>query len=116
MAHWCISNTNASKPVRDYLENINKAFESKARLGIMSVLMVEDRVDFSTLKDTLQLTDGNLASHLRALEDAEYLRVEKQFVGRKPNTTYQATDIGREAFKSHLDALEQLILSNRKFN
>jgi predicted ArsR family transcriptional regulator len=116
MVRWCILNTNASRPVKDYLENINKAFESKARLGIMSVLMVEDRVDFSTLKDTLQLTDGNLASHLRALEEAEYLRVEKQFVGRKPNTTYQATDIGREAFKSHLDALEQLILSNRKYN
>jgi DNA-binding MarR family transcriptional regulator len=102
--------------VKDYLENINKAFESRARLGIMSVLMVDDKVDFSTLKDTLQLTDGNLASHLRALEESEYLRVEKQFVGRKPNTTYHATDAGRSAFKSHLNALEQLILSNRKDN
>jgi predicted ArsR family transcriptional regulator len=82
----------------------------------MSVLMVDDKVDFNTLKDTLQLTDGNLASHLRALEEAEYLQVEKQFVGRKPKTTYRATDAGREAFKSHLDALEQLILSNRKVN
>lgn len=100
--------------MKDYLDNINKAFESRARLGIMSVLMVEDKVDFNTLKDTLQLTDGNLASHLRALEEAEYLQVEKQFVGRKPNTTYRATDAGREAFNSHLDALEQLILSNRK--
>jgi DNA-binding MarR family transcriptional regulator len=100
--------------VRAYLENINKAFESRARLGIMSVLMVEDSVDFSTLKETLQLTDGNLASHLRALEEAQYLRVEKQFVGRKPNTTYHATDLGREAFTNHLDALEQLILDNRK--
>ena len=102
--------------MKDYLENINKAFESRARLGIMSVLMVDDKVDFSTLKDTLQLTDGNLASHLRALEESEYLRVEKQFVGRKPNTTYHATDVGRAAFKSHLNALEQLILSNRKDN
>lgn len=116
MVRWCILSTNASRPVKDYLENINKAFESKARLGIMSVLMVEDRVDFSTLKDTLQLTDGNLASHLRALEDAEYLRVEKQFVGRKPNTTYHATEAGRKAFNNHLDALEQLILNNRKDN
>lgn len=107
---------SASQPVKDYLENINKAFESRARLGIMSVLMVEDKVDFNTLKDTLQLTDGNLASHLRALEEAEYLRVEKQFIGRKPNTTYHATEAGREAFNSHLDALEQLILSNRKDN
>ena len=114
MVRWCIINTNASWPVKDYLENINKAFESRVRLGIMSVLMVDERVDFSTLKDTLQLTDGNLASHLRALEEAEYLKVEKQFVGRKPNTTYHATDAGREAFKSHLDALEQLIMTNRK--
>ncbi|WP_202915955.1 winged helix-turn-helix domain-containing protein [Pontibacter pamirensis] len=105
---------SANGPVKDYLENINKAFESRVRLGIMSVLMVEDRVDFSTLKDTLQLTDGNLASHLRALEEADYLQVEKQFVGRKPNTTYHATATGRDAFGSHLDALEQLILSNRK--
>lgn len=100
--------------MKDYFENINKAFESKARLGIMSVLMVEDRVDFNTLKDTLKLTDGNLASHLRALEEAEFLRVEKHFVGRKPNTTYYATNTGRKAFQSHLDALEQLILNNRK--
>lgn len=100
--------------MKDYLEHINKAFESRARLGIMSVLMVEERVDFSALKDTLQLTDGNLASHLRALEEAGYLQVEKQFVGRKPNTTYHATGAGKEAFNNHLDALEQLILSNRK--
>jgi DNA-binding transcriptional ArsR family regulator len=100
--------------VKEYLENINKAFESRARLGIMSVLMVEDKVDFNALKETLQLTDGNLASHLRALEEAEYLCVEKRFVGRKPNTTYHATNTGREAFKSHLDALEQLIFNNRQ--
>lgn len=99
--------------MKNYLENINKAFESRVRLGIMSVLMVNESVDFSTLKDTLQLTDGNLASHLRALEEIAYLGVEKQFVGRKPNTTYHATDLGREAFKSHLDALEQLILNNK---
>lgn len=100
--------------MKAYLENINKAFESRARLGIMSVLMVEEKVDFNTLKETLQLTDGNLASHLRALEEGQYLQVDKQFVGRKPNTTYQATDTGREAFTNHLDALEQLILNNRK--
>lgn len=102
--------------MKDYLEHINKAFESRVRLGIMSVLLVDEKVDFSTLKETLQLTDGNLASHLRALEEAEYLKVEKQFVGRKPNTTYHATEAGRAAFNSHLNALEQLILNNRKDN
>ncbi|MBK8503159.1 MAG: transcriptional regulator [Saprospiraceae bacterium] len=102
--------------MKDYLENINKAFESRVRLGIMSVLMVQDNVDFTTLKDTLKLTDGNLASHLRALEEAEYLQVQKQFIGRKPNTTYCTTQAGRKAFMSHLDALEQLILNNRQNN
>nr|WP_247232175.1 transcriptional regulator [Telluribacter sp. SYSU D00476] len=99
--------------VKEYLKDINKDFESRARLGIMSVLMVEESVDFNFLKETLQLTDGNLASHLRALEEAAYLRVEKQFVGRKPNTRYQATPAGKEAFRNHLDALERLILDNR---
>lgn len=99
--------------MKEYLEHINKAFESRARLGIMSVLMVEESVDFNTLKETLQLTDGNLASHLRAMEEAAYLRVEKQFIGRKPNTRYSATAEGREAFKNHLDALERLIRDSK---
>ena len=109
MVRWCILNTNASKPVRDYLENINKAFESKARLGIMSVLMVEDKVDFNTLKETLQLTDGNLASHLKALEKEVFIGIEKSFVGRKPNTKYFMTKEGKRAFDDHLKALEKLI-------
>lgn len=99
--------------MKEYLEHINKAFESRARLGIMSVLMVEESVDFNTLKETLQMTDGNLASHLRAMEGASYLRVEKQFVGRKPNTRYSATTEGREAFKNHLNALERLIRDSK---
>ncbi len=97
----------------DYLKNINKAFESRARLGIMSVLMVEEEVDFSFLKETLDLTDGNLSSHLRALEEASYVNVEKQFIGRRPNTRYSATAKGKNAFKSHLDALEKLIRDNK---
>ena len=91
------------------LEQFNKAFESKARLGIMSVLMVNESLSFNALKDLLALTDGNLATHLRALEDVGYLSVQKQFVGRKPNTTYTATDAGRSAFTSHLNALEAFI-------
>jgi DNA-binding MarR family transcriptional regulator len=99
--------------MRNYLEQLNQAFESRARLRIMSVLMVQERLDFATLKDTLQLTDGNLASHLRALEEAAYLEVDKRFVNRKPNTTYAATPAGKQAFTQHLDAFEQLILNNR---
>ena len=91
------------------LIGFNKAFENRARLGIMSVLMVNDTVDFTTLKQWLELTDGNLASHTRALEELGYIVCEKRFVGRKPNTTYRATLQGREAFKEHLAALEQFV-------
>ena len=89
--------------------NLNKAFESRIRLGVMSILMVNDWVEFATLKDMLQLTDGNLASHITALEKLEYLQVRKQFVGKKPNTSYAVTQAGRKAFNDHLDALEKLI-------
>ncbi|WP_420150568.1 winged helix-turn-helix domain-containing protein [Spirosoma sp.] len=99
--------------MRDYINYINRDFESRVRLGIMSVLMIEERVDFNFLKQTLHLTDGNLASHLRALEEAGYLQVEKQFVGRKPSTQYQATAQGTLAFKNHLNALERLVLANK---
>ena len=75
----------------------------------MSALMVEERMDFNALKEVLQVTDGNLASHLKALEKAAYIEVQKKFVGRKPNTSYLATTEGKKAFKEHLDALEQLL-------
>ncbi|WP_234735868.1 winged helix-turn-helix domain-containing protein [Tellurirhabdus bombi] len=95
--------------MREFLIGFNKAFESKARLGIMSVLMVNDSLSFNTLKELLTLTDGNLATHLRALEEQKYLNVQKQFVGRKPNTTYSATDEGKKAFTDHLNALEDFL-------
>lgn len=93
----------------DLLAHFNKAFESKARLSIMSVLMVNDAVSFNELKELLSLTDGNLATHLRALEEQGYVLVQKQFVGRKPNTTYLATEPGKQAFTDHLNALEAFI-------
>ncbi len=95
--------------MKNYIAALNKAFESRVRLGIMSILLVNDAVDFGTLKEQLQLTDGNMASHLSALEKAKYISVTKQFVGKKPNTTYAVTIEGRAAFSIHLDALEQLI-------
>ncbi len=75
----------------------------------MSVLMVNEYADFKTLKDLLGVTDGNLASHTKALEKVDFIRIEKQFIGRKPNTKYFATEIGRQEFKKHIDALEKLI-------
>lgn len=91
------------------IEQLNKAFESRIRLGIMSVLMVNDKVDFNTMKDLLKLTDGNLASHMTALEKFEYVAVHKQFIGKKPNTFFEATKLGKAAFKKHLNALEKLL-------
>jgi DNA-binding HxlR family transcriptional regulator len=95
--------------MKDLISNLNKAFESRVRLGIMSVQMVNDSYDFNSLKETLDVTDGNLASHLKALEEKGMIVVNKQFVGRKPNTTYSATEIGKTEFKLHLKALENLI-------
>ncbi|WP_337044103.1 winged helix-turn-helix domain-containing protein [Emticicia sp. 17c] len=91
------------------LQNFNKAFESKARLGIMSVLMVNDEVSFNMLKEILALTDGNLATHLRALEEANYITFRKEFIGRKPSTIYSVTDEGKQAFNDHLNELEKFI-------
>jgi DNA-binding MarR family transcriptional regulator len=95
--------------VKNYIADLNKAFESRVRLGIMSILLVNDVVDFGMLKEQLQLTDGNMASHLAALEKAQYITITKKFVGKKPNTTYTVTKEGKKAFNLHIDALEKLI-------
>ncbi len=96
------------------LENINKAFESKVRLGIMSVLMVNAEVDFTALKSLLELTDGNLASHTKNLEELGYIMSKKQFIGRKPNTTFSITEKGKAAFTEHLNALESFLKNSMK--
>lgn len=90
---------------------LNKAFESRVRLGIMSILLVNESVDFNTLKELLQVTDGNIASHITALEKFNYIEIRKQFIGKKPNTSYAVTTLGKKAFAEHLDALEKLIKS-----
>ncbi|MCW3462753.1 winged helix-turn-helix domain-containing protein [Chitinophaga nivalis] len=89
--------------------NLNKIFESRIRLGVMSILMVNDEVNFNDLKQMLEVTDGNLASHLNTLEENGYLKVHKGFIGRKTNTTYAITSAGEKAFKGHLVALEYMI-------
>jgi DNA-binding MarR family transcriptional regulator len=75
----------------------------------MSVLVTNDVFDFNALKEVLNVTDGNLASHIKALEKEKYLSVTKTFVDRKPNTKYKITEKGRNAFKKHLDALEAVV-------
>ena len=95
--------------MKNIILNINKSFDHRVRLGIMSVLMVNDDADFTTLKELLGVTDGNLASHAKALEKVAFIKVEKKFIGRKPNTKYVATALGKTAFKKHINALEKLI-------
>jgi DNA-binding MarR family transcriptional regulator len=95
--------------VKDSLSRINKLLENRIRLAIMSLLMVEEQMDFNALKAVLDLTDGNLASHASKLEEAGYIQVEKRFLDRKPQTRYQATEAGRVAFRDHLSALEAIL-------
>jgi DNA-binding MarR family transcriptional regulator len=95
--------------MKNIIVNLNKTFDHRVRLGIMSILMVNDWVDFKTLKEMLEVTDGRLASHIKALEAEAFIEVRKQFLGRKPNTSYSATVSGRKAFNDHLDALEKLL-------
>lgn len=91
------------------IDNLNTMFESRVRLGLMSALVVNDALDFNSLKGLLGTTDGNLSSHAHALEAEGYIKVRKAFRGRKPLTTYSATAVGRRAFADHVDALARLL-------
>jgi len=95
--------------MKNILENINKAFENRTRLGIMAALLVNDSVDFNSLKEILNVTDGNLASHIKYLDKVSYIKIKKQFIGNKPNTNYSVTKLGRLEFQKHINALEKLI-------
>lgn len=96
--------------MKNIITHLNKAFDHRTRLGIMSLLMVNEWMDFNSLKELLDnIKDGTLASHLKALEKQQYIEIRKQFVGRKPNTSYRATETGRRAFNDHLNALEAIL-------
>jgi DNA-binding HxlR family transcriptional regulator len=98
--------------MKSIIENLNKVFDNRVRLGIMSILVVNDWVDFTTIRSTLKITDGQLASNIKALEKAEYIEIRKQFIGNKPNTSYAVTQLGKVAFEQHLKALEDLLNLN----
>jgi DNA-binding HxlR family transcriptional regulator len=93
------------------IDKLNKDFESRVRLGIMSILMVNDWIDFTEMKTLLNITDGNLASHSSALEKGAYIEIKKEFVGKKPKTSYRVTNLGRTSFVLHLNCLEKLFKS-----
>lgn len=91
---------------------LNPLIHQPTRLRIMAALVSldeETRVDFSFLRDLLELTDGNLSIHLQKLEEAGYVAVEKAFVGRRPKTWIWIAPEGRDAFTTHVDALERII-------
>jgi DNA-binding MarR family transcriptional regulator len=102
---------NTTNQMKNPIQHLNKIFDSRIRLGIMSALAVNDEVNFNELKELIDVTDGNLASHLKTLEDNAFVKLEKGFIGRKTNTTYKITKAGEKAFRNHLDALEKMIKS-----
>ncbi len=91
------------------IHELDSTFHHRVRLGICSLLLRNGRMSFHELKQHLQVTDGNLASHLRVLENAEVVRFEKTFKGRRPVTYYELTDEGRERFKTYLKHLRELL-------
>ncbi len=95
--------------MKDPIQQLNKVFDSRVRIGIMSALAVNEQLNFNDLKGLMDITDGNLASHLKTLEENNYIKVQKGFIGRKTNTTYSITKAGEKAFRAHLDALEEII-------
>lgn len=97
--------------MKNPIEQLNKTFDSRVRLGIMSALIINESVNFNELKELIEVTDGNLASHLKTLEDNGFIKVQKGFLGRKTNTTYTITKQGAKSFRSHLEALEKMIQS-----
>jgi DNA-binding MarR family transcriptional regulator len=100
--------------MKNLFENLDKALEHRMRLQITSVLVANDSYDFNALKELLDTTDGNLATHLKALEREKYISINKSFIDKKPNTRYKITERGRNAFKKHIDAMEELIKQQRK--
>ena len=100
--------------MKDLIDKLNKSFENRIRLGIMSALMVNDSIGFLALKELLDVTDGNLASHISALEKIDYIAVKKEFVGKKTKTSYVTTSLGRKEFNMHLNALEKLVKQSKQ--
>lgn len=96
---------NSSNPI----SGLNKIFDNRIRLGVMSVLIVNEEMSFNDLKQMMEVTDGNLATHLVTLEENNFIKVHKGFIGRKTNTTYTITRAGQKAFGDHIAALEQMI-------
>jgi DNA-binding MarR family transcriptional regulator len=99
--------------MKNPFDNLDKVMSHSSRLQIMSVLAVNDSYDFKSLRELLQITDGNLATHMKALEREKYISINKSFVDRKPSTRYKITEKGRSSFKKHIDALDELVRNQK---
>lgn len=97
--------------MKEIISNLNKTFDNRIRVGIMSVLIKNSWVDFTTLKKTLDATDGNLSSHLSALEKVNMIKQKKQFVNNRPKTSYKITRNGLRKFSIHLNVFDEIINS-----
>ncbi|HJY22135.1 MAG TPA: transcriptional regulator [Hanamia sp.] len=95
--------------MKNPISGLNKIFDNRIRLGVMSVLIVNEEISFNDLKAMLEVTDGNLATHLVSLEENGFIKVHKGFIGRKTNTTYSITKLGDREFKNHVKVLEGMI-------
>lgn len=103
---------NMTSKKTNIIQQLNKVFDHRIRLGIMSILVVNEWVEFKELKNLLELTDGNLASHISALEKENCIEFKKEFVGKRPKTSYKSTQNGKILFEQHLSALEAIIKGN----
>lgn len=95
------------------IDDIDEVIHGRVRLGVMAYLSSVESADFNELKKKLQATDGNLSVHLRKLEDAGYVAVDKSFVNRKPLTRVNLTETGRAAFLKYLEAMTRLVDDSR---
>ena len=93
---------------------LDRVIHEKGRLAIMSLLAASPDVSFTDLRQTLNMTDGNLMAHMRTLHEAGYVAVTKAFQGGRTHTTYSLTKEGRKAFSTYIDLLEKIVQQTRK--
>ncbi len=92
---------------------LDRVIHEKGRLAIMSMLAASPQLSFTELRDTLNMTDGNITAHMRTLQEGGYVSVTKAFQGGRPLTTYALTAPGRKAFTAYINLLEQIVQQTR---
>ena len=100
-------------PLKRLVEELDPLLHERGRLAIVSALAAAPRLTFTELRDALDMTDGNLSVHLQKLEGKGYVAIDKQFVGRRPQTSCTLTRAGRQAFNRYLDHLEAIVRQGR---